>query len=142
MPKEKKRPKMPEVETVVVDNKRASGIGLPGTVTPEGVTTHYGMRLLPGENDVPADEWERIRTHKAVKMLLDQDILIDKGSGKAKKLTDGLDALEKFEALAQIEKCTVPKILELWYSKTEKIDLRNKIQERLNVLEIEKDKKE
>jgi hypothetical protein len=135
-----KGPKMPSVEMVVVENTRASGIGLPGELSPDGTTVNYGLRLLPGENDVPAEEWERVRKNKTVKMYLDQDILIDKGKGKAKKLTDGLDALEKHEALKQIAKCEAPKILENWYSKTEKINLRNKIQEKLAAIAADEEK--
>lgn len=142
MPKEKKGPKMPEVEMVVIEVKRASAIGLPGLLNKEGITLDYGVRLLPGENDVPKDIWERVRTHKTVKMYLDCDILFDHGPGKARKLTDGLDALEKFQAIAQIEKCDAPKILKDWYSKTSKIDLRNKLQDKLTAIEAEKSKKE
>lgn len=130
---------MPEVKMVVIEVTKPRGVGLPGKVTEEGVTTHYGLRLLPGENNVPVNEWERVRTHKTVKMYLDAGILLDKGPGKAKKLNQGLDALEKFEAIAQIEKCNIPQILDDWYTKTEKIDLRNKLQEKLQTLKESKE---
>ena len=106
-------------KTLVIDNTRAAQVGLPGIVDKEGIRQKAGVKLLPGENDVPESEWERVKGHKTVRMYIACGILVEKGPGKARKLSDGLDALEKHQVLLQIAKCDSIKILQDWAGKTD-----------------------
>lgn len=110
-----------KTKTVVIENKRASLIELPGVVNDEGVPLEAGIKLLPGENTVDAKEWDRVKSHCVVKMYCSSEVgylkVLEKEVGKS--LSEGLDALSKKDAIAQIEKCESPEIISDWKASTE-----------------------
>ena len=90
-----------------------------------------GLKLLPGENDCPNDYWNFCKKNKTVKMYLACDYLKNKGEGKALMLSDGLDALDKHEALVKIAGCTKPQILKDWANKTQDSTLKARCEKRI-----------
>ncbi len=141
-------------EMLVIVNKRASLVELPGRPHEDTEKKHafwkdcdnpeliVGKKLLPGENSVPSDYWDAIKGHKAVKMLLAVKILKNKGVGKARSLADGLDALEKHEAIKQIHKCTSTQILNDWAKKTSDSGLSKRCKARIGELIEDQGKEE
>jgi hypothetical protein len=121
-------------ETLIIENTRAALVELPGIVDKEGTVQQDGVKLIPGENDVPVKEWNRVKNHKTVKMYMAPGIgiLIEKGPGRARKLSDGLDSLEKHEALLQIAKCNHVQILQDWAGKTKDDFLIKKCRSRID----------
>lgn len=129
---------MSKKSTLVIENNRAALIELPGELNDQNIPIREGFKLMPGENDVPKEEWERIKNHKMVKEYCDLDYIVEKGTGKARKLSDGLNALEKHEAIMQIARCDSPRILNDWSEKTTDPGLKKRCSER--ALEITRSK--
>ena len=119
---------------VIIMNHRASGVELPGKLSDSSHAIHNGQMLLPGENNVERIEWDRVKKNKTVKMYLACDILEYKGEGIAHSLGDGLDALEKHEALKKVAQCSSVKILNDWKSKTSDKSIAKKCNEKINEL--------
>jgi len=129
---------MTEIETIVIVNKRASLVQLPGELSPTGEVKHNGHDLMPGENDVPKSYWDKVKSHKVVKMYLNSavGILQEKGTGKAKRYADGLDSLEKHEAIRQIAKCDQVQILKDWKDGTNQKTLKTACTKRIKLLMV------
>lgn len=127
-----------EDKTIIVINLRASAVELPGELAKDGTPLHNGKMLLPGENDVNEEYWNRTcKNHHVVKMYMDSvpPILATKTGGKAKSLDKGLDSLEKHEALMKIAQCDEIKILSKWASNTENDSLKNACNKRIKEVE-------
>lgn len=134
---------MGNTEMLIIKNKRASLVELPGRPHPDTKKQHAywktcedlelisGKKLLPGENNVPPEYWEAIKTHRTVKMFQATGILEEKGKGIAKSYADGLDSLEKHEALMRIHKCSVIKVLNDWANKTTNDSLKKACKKRI-----------
>ncbi len=131
-----------EGTNLIIENTRASMVELPGQLNGEGVPVKLGMRLIPGQNNVPESEWNRVQNNKAVRMYVETKILIDKGPGKAKSFAEGLDVLEKHEALKQIHKCTDATIVRGWMDQTESPDYAKSCRDRIDAIIADKKAKE
>jgi hypothetical protein len=127
-----------EEKTLIINNTRPSQVELPGVVNDEGVVQEEGLKLLPGENDVPVSVWDRVKEHKTIKMWMGCGILEEKGPGQARKLSDGLDALEKHEVILQIGKCESVQILKDWIEKTKDEGIRKKCRAKIDKLIVGK----
>lgn len=140
-------------EMLIIKNKRASLVELPGKPHPDTKKPHVywktcedleliaGKKLLPGENNVPPEYWEAIKGLRIVKMFQAAGILKKKGFGVAKSLGDGLDSLEKHEALLKIHKCSVVQVLNDWADKTKDDSLKKACKNRIEELIEDQDKK-
>jgi len=97
-------------ENLVIVNTEPRAIYLPPADV-QDFDEARGLRLLPGENNVSSLLWEAIQSNPAVKIWVTQELLVNRGAGKAKPLADGLDNLTLAQAATQIAKCESGKFL-------------------------------
>jgi hypothetical protein len=102
--------------TVVIENKTRRLIG----VQP------YGFSLVPGENDVPLDGWEKFSKRTECKGLLQRrEVCVRKDIEKAVPLIEKIKDFEEEKAVAIVEAATNTHHLERWG----KTDGRGRVQE-------------
>lgn len=134
-PKQKTQPKVKKDkgnpdENLVIQVNRPSLVTLPeATVNGKRYTEIF---MIPGENDVPRAQWEAARKNPAIKIWVGCKLLENKGPGKAKSFSEGLDALSRMEAQERIVKCDTVKILRDWADQTESPALKALCNERIN----------
>lgn len=89
------------------------------------------MQLLPGENDVPSEYWDKIKSNPAVKQWLAVKLLKNLGEGIAKSIIASLDNLAPDVAMRHIGKCENVAILNEWKAGAKGRALRKAISERI-----------
>lgn len=102
-------------ETVVIENTTKRLIG----VKP------FGFKLIPGENDVPKEGWDKFRArNECLGMLERREIVFRKDIKKATPLIDSIITFPEDKAIAIVDACTNAHHLERWATK----EGRNKVQ--------------
>ena len=98
--------------------------------------------FAPGENDCPKSYWDHCASkNKHMQLAMEAGHLTAKDSGgrKARKLADGLDSLQKADALARIARCKGrdgKHVLRDWASKTQDQELVEACRKRLDDLAV------
>ena len=100
---------------------------------------YHPQKLIPGENDVDSDYWDKIKGNPAVKMWLACKILVNQGEGKAKPLIASLDTMSPDVALRHIGNCESVEILNDWKAKTSNPALSKAIVVRIQELVAKQD---
>lgn len=118
---------------LIIENTRASLVTLPA-VTSTDPEAAVGVQLLPGENNVQEWYWKQCKKVRAVIIWLAAGVLVEKGVGKARPLTAGLDSLDKQEAFIKIAKCSSVPILKDWSAQSKKKATQKQCSDRINEL--------
>jgi len=101
-------------KNIVIRVNRASAIILPKSNAHTGVGYSGGMKLLPGENNMDKSYWDVIKKNGTVKKWLAVGWIENLGSGKAKDITDSLEAVPMEKTGRYIDaETSVPTLMKL-----------------------------
>ena len=119
-------------KNLVINVNRPSMVELPACYV-DGVS-YPSLQMLPGENNVSEAQWRAAKSNPAIKIWIQCNILENKGVGKAKSLSEGLDALTQQEAETRITKCDAVPILRDWRESSSRPALQALCKERIDEL--------
>lgn len=112
-------------QTIVIENRTRRLLG----VKP------FGFNLVPGENDVPKDGWERFQARRECKTWLKKRyIQVRNDIKKATPMLDSIIQFEEDKAIAIVEACTNALHLERWAKKENRNKVQKAIGSRLDFL--------
>lgn len=121
---------------MILENTRRTQLELPA-IKPvhdeNGKVKHAGFplqKLLPGQNTVNREYYERCLKIKCVAMWKACKYIVDRGDGEAVETLRSLASLAPENAKKQIHKCTSIELLSQWSEGTENRVLRKLIEER------------
>ena len=117
------------MQTVVIENRGANIIGSP-----------VGLRLVPGENDVPKDKWQAFKSapHGVCQKLLKTKQLRERTDLKsATPLIEKLsEVTDEMKAVAIVEQTKSVDLLKKWSNNDGRGRVQKAIMDRLTVLAV------
>lgn len=96
-----------------------------------------GQKLAPGENSVDSEVWEKVKRNIAVKKFLEFGIIVNRGHGKARPISETLDALNFNEAKSLINKEKDKDLINRWMVNSENEQLKKVCKIRLDNMKNE-----